>query len=609
MKRILFACLAFCLLASGAAADEVTATLEPAQVSVGDTAQLTVTVNGSQSAEPSMPDIPGLDIVRVSQSTQVQMINGDTTISSAQTYEVTPQHAGNFTIPPIRAGSARSKPLSLRVTGSGSANSAGGAAQSPSGTPAAALPPPNVQMPSADNPAPGDGRFGFIQVAVPKSQLYVGELLPVDISAFIPARMSAQTEGPPTLTSDGLALNPLGPKPEQKTRVVNGRPYIVLTWHTAVTAIKAGEFSLGLEMPIVVMVREQQRHQRTGNDLFDQFFNDSFAREVQKEVKLTNEPVSLAVQELPDTHRPAEFGGAIGQFELHASAAPTKVAAGDPITLRLELSGSGDFDRASSTMVAGTNGWKTYPPKSSFQADDSASYKGTKTFEQLIIPEDDSVKEIPALSFSFFDPKTGKYETCTTQPILVTVSGAPAALTAANVPAASSGVLAPSAPDLVPNKVEPGHFVASLQPVFMSPWFIAAQGLPLCALAGGLLFLRRQRRLAADPRHARASAAERAIAAQLAGMDQAIRQHASSDFFLCARSALQQRLGERWDVRPETITLAEISTRMNGAGDGIRPIFEMADQASYSGQNLGDADFRQWRELVVAQLKALEKES
>jgi hypothetical protein len=145
--------------------------------------------------------------------------------------------------------------------------------------------------------------------------------------------------------------------------------------------------------------------------------------------------------------------------------------------------------------------------------------------------------------------------------------------------------------------------------VFMSPWFIAAQGLPLCALAGGLLFLRRQRRLAADPRHARASAAERAIAAQLAGMDQAIRQHASSDFFLCARSALQQRLGERWDVRPETITLAEISTRMNGAGDGIRPIFEMADQASYSGQNLGDADFRQWRELVVAQLKALEKES
>jgi hypothetical protein len=608
MKRVILAYAVFCLLAGVAAADEVTATLEPAQVSVGETAQLTVTVSGAQSADPSIPDIPGLEIVRVSQSTQVQMINGDTTVSSAQIYEVTPQRAGNFNIPPIKAGEARSKPLSLRVTGSGSGNSSSGTSQNSAGGAAAALPPPNVQMPSPDNP-PGDGRFGFIQVAVPKSQLYVGELLPVDISAFIPARMPAQTEGPPTLTSDGLALNPLNPKPEQKTRMVSGRPYIVLTWHTAVTAIKPGEFSLGLEMPIVVMVREQQRHQRTGNDLFDQFFNDSFAREVQKEVKLTNEPVSLTVQELPTAHRPADFGGAIGQFELRASAAPTKVTAGDPITLRLELSGSGDFDRAASTMVAGTNEWKTYPPKNSFQADDSADYKGTKTFEQLIIPQDDSVKEIPAMRFSFFNPKTGRYETRTTQPIPVTVTGAPAAVAAANGPAANPGMPAPVAPDLVPNKVEPGHFVATLQPVFMSPWFVAAQGLPLCALAGGLLFLRRQRRLAADPRHARASAAERAIAAQLAGMDQAIRQQASGPFFLCARSALQQRLGERWNVRPETITLAEISSRLNGAGDGIRPIFEMADQASYSGQNLGDADFREWKELVLAQLKVLEKAS
>ena len=108
---------------------------------------------------------------------------------------------------------------------------------------------------------------------------------------------------------------------------------------------------------------------------------------------------------------------------------------------------------------------------------------------------------------------------------------------------------------------------------------------------------------------ARASAAERAIQAQLERMNQAMRQHASVDFFDSARSALQQRLGERWNVRPETITLAEIRSRMNGAGEGIRPIFEMADQVSYSGQNLEDADYRQWKELVVAQLKALEKQS
>jgi hypothetical protein len=287
------------------------------------------------------------------------------------------------------------------------------------------------------------------------------------------------------------------------------------------------------------------------------------------------------------------------------------VAAGDPITLRLEVRGSGDFDRVSAPMLAGGNGWKTYPPKSTFQAADSANYKGSKTFEQVVIPQDDSVREIPEVRFSFFDPKTRQYETRTTPPMRVAVTGTPAPAnlaTAASAPTAG-GSAAAAAADLVPNKVEPGGFVATLRPVFLDPWFVAAQGLPLCALAGGLLFVRRQRRFAADPRLARASAAERAIHAELARMDQAMRQRSSAEFFLSARGALQQRLGERWNVRPETITLAEITSRMNGAGEGIRPIFEMADQASYSGQNLGDADYRQWKEFVVAQLKALEKAS
>jgi hypothetical protein len=278
--------------------------------------------------------------------------------------------------------------------------------------------------------------------------------------------------------------------------------------------------------------------------------------------------------------------------------------------LRLELSGSGDFDRAASNMLAGRDGWKTYPPKSSFQAADSAGYKGTKTFEQLAIPQDAGIKEIPAMRFSYFDPKTGQYETRVSEVIPVAVTAAPANLAAtASAPVAGTAP-APAAPaDLVPNKVEPGRFVATLRPVFLAPWFAAAPGVPLCALAAGLLFIRRKRRLESDPRFARASAAERAIHAQLDRMDQAMRQHASVEFFLSARGALQQRLGERWNLRPETITLAEIKARTNGAGEGIRPIFEMADQVSYSGQSLGDADYRQWKELVLAQLKALEKQS
>ena len=620
MKRIFLLCAASLSLAlASVRAAEVTATLEPSQVAVGETAELTVTITGSDDDTPTVPTVPGLDIAHVGQSTQVQIVNGAMSVSSVQTFEVTPQRGGTFTIPSIQSGGGHSRPLTLRVTGSGNAGASPASrprASSNSGAAPATLPPPGVQMPRTRADAPAGSRYGFIQLVVPKKRFYVGEVVPVDVNAFVPAGLQATVNGLPTMGSEAFTLNPLGDKPDRDEREVGGRDYTVLTWHSAVTAVKAGDFPLSMEMPVTVVVREApQRRQRDSGDPFDQMLNDPFFADAfsgmmgkQKEVKLASEPEVLTILPLPTVNRPADFAGAVGQFELKASATPLNVSAGDPITLRVAVSGSGAFDRASTEGLPNAAGWKTYPPKSTFEPADTAGYQGTKTFEQVVIPRDDSVKEIPALRFSFFDPETRQYETRTTAPIPVQVFGAPANLAAATA-ATPAAAAAPAAPDLVPNKLEPGRFVATLQPVFLSPWFLGAQGLPLGALGIGLALIRRKRRFAADPTLARASAASRAIQTQLDAMDQAMRQHAATGFFLAARGALQQRLGERWGIRPETITLAEINARLNGAGDGVRPVFEMADRISYSGQDFGEADYRGWKELVLTQLKQLEKHS
>ena len=541
MKRIFLLCAASLSLAlANVRAAEVTATLEPAQVAVGETAELTVTTTGSDNDAPAVPSVPGLDIAHVGQSTQAQIVNGSMTVSSVQTFEVTPQRGGTFTIPVIQVGGGRSRPLTLHVTGNSN-----GAASPPvrRGTPPgsnaapATLPPPGVQMPPTNAAAPAGSRYGFIQLVVPKKQFYVGEVVPVEVNAFVPAGMQATANGLPTMGSEAFTLNPLGNKPEHGQREVGGRDYTVLTWHSAVTAVKAGDFPLSMEMPATVVVREApQRRQRDSDDPFDQLFNNPFfagqfsALGKQKEVTLASEPEVLAVLPLPTANRPADFTGAVGRFEIKASATPVSVAAGDPITLRVAVSGAGAFDRASTDGLANSAaGWKTYPPKSTFEAADSVGYQGTKTFEQVVIPKDDGVKEIPALRFSFFDPETQRYEIRATTPIPVQVTGAPANF-AATTTAVAAASPAPAAPDLVPNKVETGRAVATLRPVFLSPWFLGAQGLPLGALGIGLAFIRRKRRFAADPRLARANAATRAIQSQLDAMDQAMRQHAAPGF-------------------------------------------------------------------------------
>ena len=66
-------------------------------------------------------------------------------------------------------------------------------------------------------------------------------------------------------------------------------------------------------------------------------------------------------------------------------------------------------------------------------------------------------------------------------------------------------------------------------------------------------------------------------------------------FFDSARHALQQRLAERWGVRPESITAAEVLSRMNGEGESVRAVFEIADRLRFSGETFVDTDFRRWK--------------
>jgi hypothetical protein len=412
----------------------------------------------------------------------------------------------------------------------------------------------------------------------------------------------------PQFTSDGFTLSSLGTKPDQSEEVVNGRAYSVFTWHSALTGVKTGDYPIDLKEPLTVTVPQQMPQDGSAQDLFNSIFRNAMASMGTKEEKtIQSPPETLKVLPLPQENRPADFSGAVGQFEVEGSAAPTRVNAGDPITLRLRITGTGNFDRVSSDMLASDSHWKTYSPKSHFEPGDSVGYSGAKTFEQPIIPNDASVSSVPSVSFSYFDPETRLYVTRTTALVSVTVSGsavapAPNAAVATASPSPSSTPPpSPTPSDLRANKIESGSIVSVLRPVYLSPWFIAGQGLPLLALLGGLAFVRRQKHVA-HPDRVRTTATQQAIRHEVEAMDEAMRNQQTDAFFIHARTALQQRLGQQWNLRPETITLADIESRMTNGLDTVRPVFAMADQAKYSDLNFEKADLRQWRQAIVNEL-------
>src|SRR2546425_1304314 len=90
-------------------------------------------------------------------------------------------------------------------------------------------------------------------------------------------------------------------------------------------------------------------------------------------------------------------------------AGPTNVAAGDPIPVRVQIAGRGAIDSLNLPEQPGWHDFKTYPPTSKVETTDPLGVQGTKTFEQTIVPQTADIKEIPPISFSFFDPDQKAY--------------------------------------------------------------------------------------------------------------------------------------------------------------------------------------------------------
>jgi hypothetical protein len=601
-----FAVMTVLALPALAANPAISAALEPAHVAVGESAQLTVTIGGGTGDEPALPHVDGLEFTPMGQTSETQSINGVVTASSSYTYLVTANRAGKFTIPSMKIGqgsaAGTTQPIVLQVTGAGSATAPHASLQ-----PAPALPSPNVPGADDDQAVSTGGQQAFLRLVTPKRDLHVGELVPVQIKAYFRDGLQATINGLPSLSSDAFTLNSLDDKPVQTQEDIDGQSYAVLTWTTSLSAVKAGDYSLSLEMPVLLTVTEKASRPRdpSGNAFFDDsFFDNFFGNTVQKQVTLTSEADTVNIHALPSANRPADFSGALGQFTVTAEASPDHVSAGDPITLRLTVTGRGNFDRVTSDLLTNSSDWKSYKPVARFTPADSVGSEGTKTFEQAVVPLKAGHLRIPPLSFSYFDPETATYVTRNTTPIFVDVAQV------ANPTAVAAAAAAPTGnadrTDFYPDRVEAGSFVSTLQPLFLRPWFIILNVLVWGALAAVFCSLRRRARLTADPRLARARQADRAIHDQLIEMDSAIQHAQTPAFFAAARRALQQRLGERWDLPPETITLTEINSRLNGHADGIRPVFQMADQVAYSHANLPAGDLAGWKRILNEQLKELE---
>jgi hypothetical protein len=588
--------------AAPAIADDplVYATIQPAQITLGESARFTITNLGDGAAPITMPVVSGLQFEIVAHTHQIELINGTTLPSSSIVVRVTPQMAGIFSIPGV---TPKSPPLVLQVNAP--PGSAG--APRPSKSPAP-IPPPILAGGSIPKGVhlTEDGS-AYVRLGVPKREVYVGEIVPVEIEVGMRSGFVTQFNGPPKLTGDDFTLNnSLLREPERSERVIDGQAFVLLTWHSAFSVVKPGSFPLSAEVPLRVKIRTQPRQESALDDKFgDPFWQNLFGPSVRKDINVESPSQELKVLELPAEGRPADFHGAIGTFAIESDVSPVKADAGDPLTLTMRVVGSGNFDRVDSTMLDHVEQWKTYPPKSTFKANDPMGHKGEKVFEQPLIASKPGAQTLPALSFSYFDPNTRRYQTAHTSPLSVTISPSLADSTLAAPQVAASAVSAAAnklADGLKPDHAAAESFVSSLTPPYLQSRFLAIPSLLALAFAGGWAGVRR-RSHPAERVFAGNRTASKMNQRLLAQMEAAARAGNPAVFFIAARAALQQSLAARWQLAPDEVTAAEVQARLSG-DDDIQQVFALADESKYSGRDLNSTDFARWMRAVRQRLAA-----
>jgi hypothetical protein len=547
----------FFALVSEAFSANFTASIDRDSVVLGDQVVLTLKFeNGQPQAPVNLPQVEGLQVIQSSVSQNSSMVVDNGVQSTVLTYSVAlqPSRSGEFVIPPFRAKVngqiLQTQPIKLKVAAS------------------------DTSAPAISD----ENKPAFLRVVLPKTNLFVNEPMVAEFQIYV--RSDVRRASNLELQPDGtdLTFGKLVQGQSYQRRVGNA-VFNVTPLSLAITPVKAGTLSLNSINGSVLL---------NGRDPTG--FGDFFEPPVPpRQVSLTSDRIDLQVSPLPTDNVPPGFNGAVGDYTMNVTAGPTNVIAGDPVTLRVEISGQGALDSLVLPDQAGWENFKAYPPTSKLNLTDQLGIAGSKTFEEIVTPQNSDIKAVPPISFSFFDPDQKKYRTLTHPSIALSVRAAnPGVMPAISNAARSGQDNSQAAPDILPIKQHVGA-VAQIQPsLIQQPLFLALQGVPALALVSAVIWRKRKESLANNPRLRRQRQVDQLVRDGLLDLQGWASENNSDEFFATLFRLLQEQLGERLDLPASSITEAVIDEHLRPRGiseatlASLHEIFHTCNLARYA---------------------------
>jgi len=612
ISKIISCCVLGLLAAFAAAASyaedvKVRGLVEKKDVFVGEGFVFRIEVSGSDSPEaPVFPESKDLDVQflggKSNSSQSVTIINGRVSRVVRRGYvfdwRVTARRSGEITIPSVEvkigAASYATAPITIRAR------------------------------------EPAEIEDFKLRLKLSKGKIYVGEPITLTVTFYIGKNLQNVNFNVPILGDDNFGyadpeLNTGDGRSYYRIQLdegeviavkgrgkLEGREYTTLSFRKILIPLKAGEYSF--PKATVAFEALVGRRQRPG--LFDDFFDEDFfgvMRGVYKGFVIPSNTLSLEVKELPLEGRPANFTGLVGEYRIAASAAPTEVNVGDPITLTIKISGPEYLKNIQ-------------PPALNEQEDFARDFKipeemasgkiegGEIVFTQTIRAKRANVKEIPAIELSYFDTESGSYRVARTDEIALVVNET-RVVTAADAEGAASEAakteLEVFAGGIAHNYEDLGlleNQAMELAAVLHNPLWVTVTAGTFFAYIILFISTTFMRRRNADPAAREAKKAYGEAARSL----KVLRRKGGSPSELCGPvlEALRTYLGKKLRMPAGAITFGDIAGQMREKNvakatlDNLKKLFEECEAGHYSaGTSEGGSSIPQRALEVVREIE------
>jgi hypothetical protein len=427
----------------------------------------------------------------------------------------------------------------------------------------------------------------YLECSLPKTHFYRGERVPVTITLYVSELVVSNVDWP-IVSQPEFMLDKIGSASQEDLRI-NGRRYRVIKFPCLLSPLQTGSFKLGPISETLYLPTTAGRRRTTD---------------------VSSDPFSVRVFDVPSKGRPEQFSGGVGNFQLMVSATPRQVKLGEPVTIRMDLSGSGNLQVVSAPILKKTSGLKIYTPlKKAGSSTNNGSWNKT-TFEQIVIPLDKNLRQIGPFSFAYFEPNTGKYKQIEIPALSISVKSNPNFKN-------DEVTRKPSQSSLVPIKKGLGGLYLKNFQLINQGWFWLWQLLPLLLLLGAISYRRYTEFMQSDSPRARAIRSSYLVKQQLAVARSISAAGRYDDLLAQLHLVLREYLGERFDLAAAGMTssVAKILAQKDVPPEIVKEVqqfFEQYDTHRFTQTKLDQAGAAQlWEKLneIIAALDQVKEKN